>query len=1029
MTNEAKAGMSSLGLATVGLKDGVSSLWDEFKNSSIASGAIQGVIIIVGVLNAAVQTAIIAFKSLWAIVVGAGQAIANVYQNMLSPSAMLAGFTKIGDTLKSSIVGALDSGAAAVVGYSDATKSATATVNGLTEAQKKQRAEAAGAAIGFSKFVAETETTAKDQAKTIDKTAYAAKRLAEDVEKYTKGMSAEQKKAFIENEKYAEKAGEALKKYGKEWDDAQEKAKKTPKGPKPAETYKVDRSNELAETKKQFDSELKLLKDAESTKRELLKDAYAARRINYGQYVASEIELTIESQKKQLAVIEQSSDKRKEVIQSTMQAHVAAFEAELKAGGNAEKLTAKIAAELGNLARQYQTVTVETETQTQALQNATDKRFSEFYKDLAKAVNESDDSLKKFKETTEQQAADRAADLDLQKQLLNTYGAEAEALKASASAMRGYTAEIKKQSAAVAENNKKVKQLESRVDETADFDAWMQQHALINKAKEDGAKLQQNLDQTTETARTAAAQAASDAIVAYNLKVFQEARDGISNALYDAIFEGGSKGGDALKQVLKNMFKNYVINMVINPIVGTLVGSVMGGIGGSVGSAVASGAGSSLLGSAAGSALTSIGALGGAIQGFGTAALAATQTALGMTGTVAQMSTSLAAAGHTAASGLQAGIQAFQAIPGWGWALAGVALVAGLMDFSGETRFGGGYQLDGNKQVKYTAGPGGGQINNKAQEDVATKTFQSINDILKSLDSKLEVVDFYAGLETSGKGKGGTFAGGKLSSGTEFGKKWQAGMYSQDLSAEEAVKQFAEQMKIVTVEALKAATDIPQYLQAELAKVDVTKLTGETAGLVLEEVNRMFTTFSTVKAAFEILNKPMFDTTTAGVNYLANYNSPGSSLNTGGATAQTDPALTLFSSHIKDGMEYWFSVADTTSFSLKPGQQINKSYIFNDLPTIKREQTDYQSVAGVTYFIVCEYQAGIVGDSATANSISTGDAQLSIIRESKRILGAKSSLKSRVLLQTAPLTGIAIANQVVINADTGVQLSGAVIDP
>jgi len=68
-----------------------------------------------------------------------------------------------------------------------------------------------------------------------------------------------------------------------------------------------------------------------------------------------------------------------------------------------------------------------------------------------------------------------------------------------------------------------------------------------------------------------------------------------------------------------------------------------------------------------------------------------------------------------------------------------------------------------------------------------------------------------------------------------------------------------------------------------------------------------------------------FDTTTAGVNYLANYNSPGSSLNTGGATAQTDPALGLFSSHIKDGMDFWFSIADTTSFSLKPGQQINKS--------------------------------------------------------------------------------------------------------
>ena len=212
---------------------------------------------------------------------------------------------------------------------------------------------------------------------------------------------------------------------------------------------------------------------------------------------------------------------------------------------------------------------------------------------------------------------------------------------------------------------------------------------------------------------------------------------------------------------------------------------------------------------------------------------------------------------------LSSGAQAMMGGVG-GWALAGIAAIATMMDFSGETRFGGGYQLNGDKQVKYTAGPGGGQINQAAQEQVATDTYKAINSILKSFGSTLEVIDFYAGLETSGKGKGGTFAGGKLSSGAEFGKKWQAGMYSQDLTAEEAVKQYGEQMKVVTVEALKAATDIPQYLQAELAKVDVTKLTGETAGLVLEEVNRMFTTFSTVKAAFEILNKPMFDTTTAG---------------------------------------------------------------------------------------------------------------------------------------------------------------------
>lgn len=348
---------------------------------------------------------------------------------------------------------------------------------------------------------------------------------------------------------------------------------------------------------------------------------------------------------------------------------------------------------------------------------------------------------------------------------------------------------------------------------------------------------------------------------------FDRISGGITDSIVTALFEGGKAGAASLRSLIVNELKKpvtLVVQTVVNALLGNVIGGLVGGAGGSAAGGVASSIGSSAVGGLASNALGTLGAFGGAVQGFGTAALAATQSMIGMTGTVAQMSTSLAAAGHTAAAGMQSGIAAFQAIPGWGWALAGIGLLAGMMDFGGEQRFGGGYQLNGNKEVKYTAGPGGGQINQEAQEAVVNETYKSVNSILKSLGSTLEVIDFYAGLETSGKGKGGTFAGGKLSSGAEFGKKWQAGMYSQDLTAEEAVKQFAGQMKIVTVEALKAATDIPVYLQDELKKVDLSKLTADTAGLVIQELEGMFTTFSTVKDAFEILNKPMFDTTTAG---------------------------------------------------------------------------------------------------------------------------------------------------------------------
>ena len=170
-----------------------------------------------------------------------------------------------------------------------------------------------------------------------------------------------------------------------------------------------------------------------------------------------------------------------------------------------------------------------------------------------------------------------------------------------------------------------------------------------------------------------------------------------------------------------------------------------------------------------------------------------------------------------------------------------------------------------------------------------------------------------------------------------------------------------------------------------------------------------------------------------GTNYAALHNMPGSSINATGVSAQMDPALGFGSPQVKDGINFWFrKVGSSSDFSLKPGQQFNSSFVFNDLPIINREeQAQYVFIAGVSYIAVVEFKAGIVGSSdtiSTDSTISTGSAQLSVIRESTRTLGLKNTLRSKVVLQTDPLAQIAIANQVIINSDTGVGLSGAVID-
>ena len=168
------------------------------------------------------------------------------------------------------------------------------------------------------------------------------------------------------------------------------------------------------------------------------------------------------------------------------------------------------------------------------------------------------------------------------------------------------------------------------------------------------------------------------------------------------------------------------------------------------------------------------------------------------------------------------------------------------------------------------------------------------------------------------------------------------------------------------------------------------------------------------------------------VNFSTSKNMPGSSLNATGLCAFVDPTLSFSSPHVKDGWNYWFRKVSSSDFSLKPGQQFNSSFVFNDLPVCNREeQVSYIHLAGISYSIVVEFQAGIVGDSTAVTGdgvISIGTGQLSVVRESLRTIGMKNTLRPKVLLQTAPLTTIATNVQLTINPDTGVQDVSAEFD-
>lgn len=163
-----------------------------------------------------------------------------------------------------------------------------------------------------------------------------------------------------------------------------------------------------------------------------------------------------------------------------------------------------------------------------------------------------------------------------------------------------------------------------------------------------------------------------------------------------------------------------------------------------------------------------------------------------------------------------------------------------------------------------------------------------------------------------------------------------------------------------------------------------------------------------------------FDFATAGVDLDANYDMPGSTFNSGGATFQTDPHLELFGSQVKNVTSYFFHEVASQSFSLKPGQQVNLWTLMHDLPFINRSALDMVYIRGVTYYLVVEFQGQVVGSSVAANTISTGTGQLSCIYEEKRTLGLQNKYIPKIYNMTPALSNILVANQQTINPDTGV---------
>ncbi|MCO5355056.1 tape measure protein [Acidovorax kalamii] len=367
---------------------------------------------------------------------------------------------------------------------------------------------------------------------------------------------------------------------------------------------------------------------------------------------------------------------------------------------------------------------------------------------------------------------------------------------------------------------------------------------------------------------------------------------------YDDIFRQGfadmlNNGKDGWKSFTRSLVTTFkttvadqIYKMFAQPFVVNIVGNLLGLVGGSAAQAVAGAAsGGSALGTI-GNAASGLSALTGTFGMGLRAGLSGLFGEAGLAGTISAGTTAIGAGNIAGGLGTLAGPLAL---------VGGGLLVLNslLKGTKGETRTGGqfGVSFDGTvtnqrRDQVYTyqgqqfdrdfsngqrnaliAGQayrleGDPVQNEQAIRDAVSGTASGINAFLKALGSKATLTGFSAGLETSGKGRGGVFAGGILSDGTTFGESGKGDNYAGTLyekfstnspDFKTALENFTLDLKQSTIQALQSVTDIPETVKKMLKGVDAEGLSEEAANALLESINAQIVGVQNLTSAFEAM--------------------------------------------------------------------------------------------------------------------------------------------------------------------------------
>lgn len=522
------------------------------------------------------------------------------------------------------------------------------------------------------------------------------------------------------------------------------------------------------------------------------------------------------------------------------------------------------------------------------------KKLSAAHKATALALLETLDAQERQKAATQRAIALYQEQVSIQEELNAAYAAESKAREAGRQAVTDYVKGITENNEALqfelslmgmSEQAREVALEQYRIE----LELKRQIAAVNANSGFDQPQRDEEIARLTGAAAIAKANASSKVFLG-EWKNSVKQYDDIFRQGFADMLNNGQNGWKSFTRSLATTFKTTVADTLYKafaqPFVIKLVGQLLGLTGGGGAAGIANTV------SSGGSLLSGIGNIGSLFGGGGAFSSGLSMALNGGIGTA-----------------LEGGFAMLGSASGFSSALAGIGQIAGALgpialgigalvalagSFKGETRVGGqfGVAYDGSvtnqrrgqsytyvgqqydrdfsngQRIGLTNGDAyrlEGDPVDMAQEDAIRKavsgTAAGINAMLKALGSASTVTGFWAGLETSEKGRGGVFAGGKTSDGKTFGETGTGDNYAGTLyekfstnspDFKQALENFTLDLKQSTIQALQTVDDIPATIK-KMIDVDAEALTSEAADALLIAINAQIAGVTTFKAALDAM--------------------------------------------------------------------------------------------------------------------------------------------------------------------------------